>query len=77
LAAEINSFSVPDADWHNRGHTSRRDYGNWAKDNITEGVLRLGCHIAEEQLEKREKRRKKLSKDVGYSAKKRKDRRKR
>ena len=61
----------------NRGRTAPRDYENWAKDNIIEGVIRLGRAIAEEKLEKREKRRKKLSREVGYGSKKIKDRRKR
>lgn len=51
----------------NRGRTSPRDYQNWAKRNIIEGVLRVGQEAAREIIGKREKH---LSRDVGYGPKK-------
>jgi len=53
----------------NRGRTAPRDYQNWAKKNIMEGVLRVGQDAAKEIIGKREKH---LSKDVGYGSKKQK-----
>jgi hypothetical protein len=53
----------------NRGHTSPRDYENWAKSNIIEGVLRVGRRVADEILGKHKSY---LSKDVGYGSKKKK-----
>jgi hypothetical protein len=52
-----------------RGNKSPRDFHKWAKDNIIQGVLRVGRRVAAEIISRRQKH---LSKDVGYGVKKRK-----